>query len=354
MKYRKLGLSNVDLSLICLGTMTWGTQNTESEAHAQLDYALGQGVNFIDTAELYPVPPEKELHGKTESYIGKWLSADKSRRAKVFIATKVVGPGEFVKYIRNGPRLNRQHIQEALEGSLKRLQTDYIDLYQLHWPERRTNFFGQLGYAAPRGARGTREESDAISIAESLGFLGELVQAGKIRHIGLSNETPWGVHQFLNLAKEQGWPRIVSIQNPYNLLNRTFEVGLAETAYREKVGLLAYSPLGFGVLSGKYLNGAKPAGARLSIHAKRYGRYTNELSTKASEAYVGIARKYGLDPAQMALAFINSRPFLTSNIIGATNLTQLEANIKSINLDLSPELLKEIEAIHTRYPNPAP
>ena len=350
MKYRKLGSSKLDLSLICLGTMTWGTQNTEAEAHAQLDYALEQGVNFIDTAELYPIPPRKELHGKTESYIGTWLSADKSRRAKVLIATKAAGPGEFVKYIRNGPRLNKQHIQRALEDSLKRLQTDYIDLYQLHWPERRTNFFGQLGYTVSQA----EQESDVVPISESLECLAELAESGKIRHIGVSNETPWGSHQFLSLAKEQGWPRIVSIQNPYNLLNRTFEVGLAETAHREKVGLLAYSPLGFGVLSGKYLNGAKPPGARLSIHAKKYGRYTNELSLKAAEAYVGIARKHDLDPAQMALAFINSRPFVTSNIIGATKLSQLEANIKSAALELSPEVLKEIAAVHTRYPNPAP
>lgn len=354
MKYRKLGHTDIDLSLICLGTMTWGTQNTEPEAHAQLDYALEQGINFIDTAELYPVPPKQELYGRTESYIGSWLAADRSRRSKLFIATKVTGPGEFVKYIRNGPRLNKEHIQRALESSLKRLQTDYIDLYQLHWPERKTNFFGQLGYSVSPEWEGSFVP---IAISESLEFLAELVRDGKIRYIGISNETPWGVHEFLRLSKEHNWPRLVSIQNPYNLLNRSFEVGLAEMAYREKVGLLAYSPLGFGALSGKYLKDAEspaPASARLNKHAKRYDRYTNELSTKATQAYVGIARKHGLDPAQMALAFVNSRPFLTSNIIGASSLAQLEMNSKSIALELSDEVLQEIAAIHKLYPNPAP
>ena len=354
MKYRKLGFSDIELSVICLGTMTWGTQNTEAEAHSQLDHALERGVNFIDTAELYPSPPQKELHGRTESYIGSWLASDKSRRAKVFLATKVVGPGEFVKYVRNGPKLNKEHIQRALEESLKRLQTDYIDLYQLHWPERKTNFFGKLGYSPAGGIRGVKEEAEAVPIEESLSVLADLKEAGKIHHIGVSNETPWGVHRFLSVSQEKGWPRVASIQNPYNLLNRSFEVGLAEMAYREKVGLLAYSPLGFGLLSGKYLGGGRPSGARLTIHSKKYSRYTNEASIKAAESYVGIAKKHGLDPAQMALAFVNSRPFLTSNIIGATNLEQLEANIKSVDLELSPEILKEIELAHTRYPNPAP
>ncbi len=352
MKYNKLGNTELDVSVICLGTMTWGVQNSENNAHTQMDYALDQGVNFIDTAEMYPVPPEAKLQGKTESYIGTWLAARKNRD-KVILATKVAGPGEYVKYIRGGPRLNKKHIHLAIENSLKRLQTDYVDLYQLHWPERKTNFFGQLGYVAPKEGR---QDDLGIPISESLEALSELIQVGKVRYIGISNETPWGLFQFLRFAEQKNInrTRIVSIQNPYSLLNRTFEVGLAECSYREKVGLLAYSPLGFGVLSGKYLNSARPANARLTIFGKLYGRYTNELAIKATEAYVNTAKKYQLDPAQMALALVNSRPFVTSNIIGATTMDQLKSNIKSVDVKLSKEVLKEIEKIHQQYPNPCP
>ena len=350
MQYRKLSYTDLELSLIGLGTMTWGVQNTEEEAHAQLNYALENGVNFIDTAEMYPIPPQKKLYGITESYIGTWLQANSNKREQIIIATKVVGPGAFMRYIRNGPRLNKEHIHQALEASLKRLKTDYIDLYQLHWPERRTNFFGQLGYPSKLD-----KDEDAISIKETLEALAELVQSAKIKYIGVSNETAWGVHEFLRIHQQEGiGPRIVSIQNPYNLLNRSFEVGLSEFSHREKVDLLPYSPLGFGVLSGKYCDGAKPEGARLSLYGKNYSRYTNEICNQATDNYVSIANKYGLDPAQMALAFVNSRPFVASNIIGATNLKQLATNINSVDLKLSSEILKEIEVVHNRYPNPAP
>ena len=347
MKYRKLGHTDLEVSVICLGTMTWGEQNTEEEAHAQLDWAFSEGgVNFLDTAEMYPAPPRAETQGATESHIGTWLASRKNR-SKVILATKVVGPSEFMKYIRQGPRLNRQHIKQAVTDSLSRLQTDYIDLYQLHWPERRTNFFGELGYVV-------RSDEDDISIQETLQVLAELVQAGTIRYVGVSNETPWGMLEFLRLAREAGLPRVVSIQNPYNLLNRSFEVGLAEIAYREKTGLLAYSPLGCGVLSGKYLGGARPANTRLALYKNLFSRYTNANAIKATEAYVQLAKKCNLDAAQMALAFVNSRPFVTSNIIGATTQKQLEMNVKSIDIELSEDVLKGIEQIHKQYSNPSP
>ncbi len=349
MKYRKLGHTDIDVSVICLGTMTWGVQNTEAEAHRQMDYACEQGVNLIDTAELYPIPPREQLHGITESFIGSWIANQKQKREKIILASKVAGPGEFVRYIRGGPHLSKSQIKKAIQGSLKRLQTDYIDLYQLHWPERKTNFFGQLGYILCED-----QEADIIPIQESLEALHELIKEGLVRSIGISNETPWGISEFLRLHREQDLPRVVSIQNPYNLLNRGFEMGLSEIAHREKVGLLAYSPLGFGVLSGKYLDGARPPKARLTLYGKSYQRYTNEWAIKATDAYIQIAKKHGIDPAQMALAFVNSRPFVTSNIIGATNMEQLEANIKSVDLTLSPEIYKEIENIQNRHPNPAP
>jgi len=347
MKYQKLGNSDIDISVICLGTMTWGEQNTQEQAFEQMDYALEQGVNFFDTAELYSIPPQAPTYGSTETIIGNWLKS-RGSRDKIVLASKIAGPGEgWVDHIRLGKsRFDRNNIELALDASLKRLQTDYLDLYQLHWPERKTNFFGHLGYEHS-------EEQAFTQVEDTLQVLAEQVEKGKIRHIGLSNETPWGLMKFVETAERLGLPRVVSIQNPYNLLNRSFEIGLAEIAHRERVGLLAYSPLGFGVLSGKYLDGARPAGARISRWPD-YSRYTNEQAILATEEYVALARAHGLSPAQMALAYVNSRSFLSANIIGATSMQQLRENIASIDIELSDVVLAGIEEIHTRYPNPSP
>ncbi|WP_439102027.1 NADP(H)-dependent aldo-keto reductase [Congregibacter sp.] len=347
MDYKKLGNSDIDVSLICLGTMTFGEQNSYEEAAEQMDYAVSQGVNFFDAAEMYPVPPRPETQGETESIIGRWLE-NRGKRDDIVLATKVAGrslPGGDFDHLRAGPRLSREHIHQAMDSSLQRLKTDYVDLYQVHWPERITNFFGQLGYRH-RG-------DDGVAIEETLSALGELVTAGKARAIGISNETPWGVMEYLRVAREKNLPRVQSIQNPYSLLNRSFEVGLAEMAIREQVGLLAYSPLAFGMLSGKYRGGARPAGARLT-RFERFSRYTNAQAEAATEAYVSLAEKAGLDPAQMALAFVNSREFTSSNIIGATTMEQLRTNIASVDVKLDKELLRELEAIHQAYPIPAP
>ncbi len=341
-----LGRSDLRVSRLCLGTMTFGEQNSEAEAHAQLDRALAAGINFIDTAEMYPVPPQAETQGRTEACIGSWL-ARHGGRERLVIASKVAGRADWLPWLRGGPRLARQQITEALEQSLRRLQTDYVDLYQLHWPERATNFFGRLGYEV------ATTPDDAIPLAETLAVLADMIEAGKIRHIGLSNETPWGVMHALALSERLGLPRVVSVQNPYNLLNRSFEVGLAEIAHREAVPLLAYSPLAFGVLSGKYADGARPAGARLT-RWDRFSRYDNPQAQSATAAYVALAREHGLDPAQMALAYVNSRPFLGANIIGATTLAQLDDNLASAALELPDPVLAGIEAIHQRQPNPAP
>ncbi|MEX2517405.1 MAG: NADP(H)-dependent aldo-keto reductase [Gammaproteobacteria bacterium] len=346
MNYRKLGHTDIDVSEICLGTMTWGEQNSEADAHEQLDYAVSQGINFIDTAELYPVPPVAETQGRTEEYIGSWLAKRKDRD-RLIIASKVCARADWVPYLRDGKTaLDKPNIETALDASLNRLQTDYLDLYQLHWPERKTNYFGQLGYDHDPGQGG-------VPIAETLGVLGDLVKAGKIRHIGLSNETPWGMLEFLCVAEQEGLPRIVSIQNPYNLLNRTFEVGLAEIALREQAGLLAYSPLGFGVLSGKYLNGQFPDGARLTLF-KRFSRYTNREALIATEAYAELARELNMSLVDLALAFVQSRPFVTSTIIGATSMAQLRQNIATAGMQLTDDMFSRIEAIHTRQPNPSP
>ncbi len=345
MRYHRLPHTDLDVSRICLGTMTWGEQNSEAQAHAQLDYALDQGVNFIDTAEIYPVPSRAETQGRTEQYIGNWLQARRCRE-RMIIATKVTGRSQDATYLRDEEIcLDRRNITRALDASLKRLRTDYVDIYQVHWPDRQANFFGQLGYV--------HDSTPSVPIAETLHVLGELAREGKVRYVGVSNETPWGVMDYLRTAERQRLPRIITIQNPYNLLNRSFEVGLAEFAHREGVELLAYSPMAFGVLSGKYLNDQQPGGARLTLFP-RFDRYNSAEARAATTAYVQLARDHGLDPAQMALAYVNSRPFLAANIIGATTLEQLANDIASIEVDLSQELLKGIETIYQRLPNPSP
>ncbi|HYS65519.1 MAG TPA: NADP(H)-dependent aldo-keto reductase [Paraburkholderia sp.] len=350
MEYRRLGDSDVQVSLIGLGTMTWGEQNTEQEAHAQIDYALDHGVNLIDTAEMYPVPPRAETQGSTERFIGTWLARHRSAREKIVLATKIAGPARQPhnpRHIRGeGNQFDRKNLTEALNDSLKRLQTDYVDLYQLHWPDRSTMTFGRPAYPWV-------DDAYTVPIEETLSVLAEFVKAGKIRHIGVSNETPWGVAQFLRAAEKLGLPRIVSIQNPYSLVNRTYEAGLSEYAHRDNIGLLAYSPLAFGWLSGKYEGGARPAGARISLF-ERFQRYSKPQAVQAITRYVELAKRHGLSPAQFALAFVNSRPFLTSNLIGATSLDQLKENIASADVKLSAEALAEIDALHELQPNPAP
>lgn len=346
MEKRRLGSSDTLVSPLCLGSMTWGEQNTEAEGFAQMDTALDAGINFFDTAEMYAVPPTKQTYGSTEKIIGNWFRARPGRREKVVLASKVAGRSDSMPYIRGNPRLSRSHIEEAVNGSLQRLRTDYIDLYQLHWPDRQANYFGKLGYRA-------EDDSDTVPLLETLEALGDLVKAGKIRHIGLSNETPWGTMTYLQLAKTHGLPRAVSIQNPYNLLNRSYEVGLAEISHREDIGLLAYSPLAFGVLTGKYLDGQWPEGARITLF-KRFARYLNIQADAAASAYVKLAHDSNMSPAQMALAFINQQPFVTSTIIGATSLAQLKENIASMQVKLDDDLLRAIEAIHVQHPNPSP
>lgn len=346
MIYENLGKTDIKVSKICLGTMTFGEQNTEAEAHEQLDYALSEGINFIDTAELYSVPGRKETQGSTERYIGTWL-AKTGNRDKIILGTKVTGPSKGLQYIREDLGIRKRDILIAIEGSLQRLQTDYIDLYQLHWPQRVTNTFGKLGYH--------HDPNDPWQddFQEVLETLDSLIKEGKIRHYGLSNETPWGVHKMVSLSEQHHLPRCMSIQNPYSLLNRSFEIGLAEMAIREQCGLLAYSPLGFGMLTGKYLNGQKPENTRLSLFPN-LARYNGKVSYEATEKYAAIAKKYDISLTHMALAFVNTRPFVTSNIIGATNLEQLKENIESINITLPEELLKEIDVVHQEHSNPAP
>lgn len=346
MDYRKLGNTDIDVSLICLGTMTWGEQNTEAEAHAQLDLALEQGVNFIDTAEMYPVPPKETTQGLTETYIGTWLHARKNRE-DVVLATKVVGPSQR-KWVRPGSSqmLDRANITEAIDQSLKRLQTDYIDLYQLHWPDRVTNCFGELGY---------RHDPDwqFTPIEETLSVLDDFVKAGKIRHIGLSNETPWGTMKFLRESETNHFPRVMSIQNPYSLLNRSYEVGMAEVSIREQCGLLAYSPLAFGLLTGKYLDGKGPEAGRINKY-NAMSRYNNPQAQAATIEYATVAQKHGLSFTAMSLGFVNQQPFVTSNIIGATTLKQLQENIDSYNVTLTPDCMADIEAVHAVYTYPCP
>jgi len=346
MLYTKLPHTNIEVSKICLGTMTWGKQNTEAEGHEQMDYALDKGVNFFDTAELYPIPAHPDRHSDTEKIIGTWFKKT-GNRDKVVLASKIAGKAEFTKFIRT-TGFRRESIIEAVEGSLKRLQTDYIDLYQLHWPERNTNYFGKRGYI-----HDTADHWED-NIHQVLETLRDLSREGKIRQIGISNETPWGAMRFIEESKVHATlPRAITIQNPYSLLNRLFEVGLSEVSMREKMGLLAYSPLGFGVLSGKYLGDRKPDGARITLFPN-YNRYISEKSVEATQKYYELAQANDLSLAQMSLAFVNTRPFVTSNIIGATSMSQLKENIASIDVKLTDEVLKGIEAIHNLIPNPAP
>ena len=333
-----------EVSKICLGTMTWGQQNTEAEAHEQISYALERGINMLDAAEMYPVPPRAETQGRTEEYIGTWFKKT-GLRDNYVLATKAAGPNPEFHYLRGGPRFTRDQLIEAVNGSLRRLQTDCIDLYQLHWPDRYTNFFGQRGYF--------HREQPETPIEETLRALEEIVQSGKVRAIGLSNETPWGTMKFLGLADRAGLPRVDSIQNPYSLLNRTYEIAMAEVSHREDVGLLAYSPLGMGLLTGKYRNGAKPEGSRMVVF-ERFTRYEGTETWDATERYLQLADDHGINPTHMALAFVNARPFVVSNIIGATTMEQLKMNIDSLDVVLSKEVLKGIEAIQQAIPNPAP
>lgn len=322
MEYRQLGESDLRVSALSLGTMTFGEQNSEADAHAQLDLAVSRGVNFIDSAEMYPVPPRAETQGRTESYIGSWLKHQP--RDKLIIATKIAGPSRGFSWIRNSPRINRQHLEAAIDGSLKRLQTDYVDLYQIHWPDRYVPMFGATGYDVA-------QEHDTVPIAEQLEALADLVKAGKVRHIGLSNETPWGVSEFVRCAEKFGLPKIVSVQNAYHLMNRTFEAGLAEVCHHAKVGLLAYSPLAFGHLSGKYLTDPQAKG-RITLFPGFGQRYAKPNVASASKEYVRIAREASLSPAQMALAFVRTSWFTSSVILGATSLQQLKGNLDSVDI----------------------
>ena len=345
MNFKKLGNTDLKVSTICLGTMTWGEQNSQKEAFEQMNYSVDQGINFFDTAELYAIPPNKKTYGKTEEIIGNWFK-EKNNREKIILATKISGPGP--SWIRGGDlQYTEKSIAKAIEDSLKRLKTDFIDLYQLHWPERNTNFFGKLGYE--HGDDGEWNKFEDI-----LENLKKFVEQGKIRHVGLSNETPWGLSKFLEISKNKNLPRMLSVQNPYNLLNRTYEVGLAEMSVREQAGLLAYSPLACGYLSGKYRNNQLPKGSRIELHKDFWTRYNKPNTEKAIEAYYEVAKKYKLDLAQMSLKFLEIQPFVTSVIIGATTMEQLKTDIESVNINLTEEIINEINQVQKVYPNPCP
>lgn len=345
MKYTTLPNTDLKVSKICLGTMTFGEQNTEADGHEQLDYALEKGVNFIDTAEMYSVPARAETYGTTEKIIGSWLKKTGNRN-KIVLASKIAGPGEYTAHIRKDGYRKRA-LKEAIENSLQRLQTDYLDLYQLHWPERQTNYFGVRDY------KHNSEDAWQDNFKEVLETLDEIKREGKIRHIGVSNETTWGTKRFLEESEKNNLPRLSTIQNPYSLLCRPFDGSLAELSMRENVGLLAYSPLGFGVLSGKYIRKENVEKARITLFP-RFSRYSSEQAVKATKLYLALAENNNLSLTQMSLAWVNHQPWVTSNIIGATNLTQLKENIESIHVELSEEVLKEIDAIHNLIPNPAP
>lgn len=347
MEKRELGNTGIMVSKLCLGTMTWGQQNTEAEGHEQMDFALDQGMNFFDTAELYSIPPKRETAGSTEKIIGTWLK-ERGNRDKIILASKVTGRSQFMDWFRKDgskAEVSPAQIREAIEGSLQRLQTDYIDLYQIHWPDRPMQLFGGLSFRSHDG------ETNEIELI--LQTMQELVKEGKIRHVGISNETPWGTMSYLSAANMLNVPRIVSIQNAYNLLNRVFETGLSEVTHHESVGLLAYSPLAQGYLTGKYQNGALPDGSRKKLFA-RLDRYETLGADLAIDKYVAIAERHDLDPAQMALQFVTTRPFVTSNIIGATTMKQLKTNIASNQIDLTEEILEEIEQVHLVHSNPCP
>ena len=348
MKYRKLGTTDLDVSVICLGTMTWGEQNSQNEAFDQMNYSIERGVNFFDTAELYAVMPRKETYGKTEEIIGNWF-LEKKNRDKVILATKIASKSDGLEWIRKGSKnlgFDKKNLNEAIDSSLKRLKTDYIDLYQLHWPERKVPLFGILDFEYDPN------DNDWNPIEEVLENLQSLVKEGKIRYVGVSNETPWGTMKFLEVAKEKNLPRIMSIQNAYSLVNRVFDIANSEVSIREKCGLLAYSPLAGGRLSGKYLNNKKPKNARYTLWPRRFSRHHTERGEIAIEKYVNLAKKYNIKPSTFANAFVNDRPFVTSNIIGATSMEQLKENIDSIDTSLSDEVLAEIQDIHLSYPNP--
>jgi len=346
MKFKKLGHTNIDVSLICLGTMNMGEQNTQEEGFEQMDYSFEQGVNFFDTAEVYAVPPKQETYGKTEEIIGNWFEKSK-KREKIILATKMVGPG--VEWIRNGGgNYTEKNIATAVEGSLKRLQTDYIDLYQLHWPERNTNYFGKRNYEHDSGEGKWNDLESVLKVFK------KLVDQGKIKYIGISNETPWGLSKFLEVAQHLNLPRIVSVQNPYNLLNRAYDIGMSEISCREKVGLLAYSPLAIGYLSGKYRDNQIPKNSRIDLFGDFWTRYKEDNAKKAVDDYYKLAKENGLTLTQMSLAFVNSRPFMTSNIIGATTMEQLKENIGTADIDLSDEIIEKINLIHSNNPNPTP
>ena len=345
MKFKKLGNTDLDVSLICLGTMTWGTQNSEKDAFEQMDYSLSKGINFFDTAELYSVPPTAESYGKTEIMIGNWFEKRKNRE-KVILASKVAGPG--LDWIRDGKNsFNEEKIKKALDGSLKRLKTDYIDLYQLHWPERSTNCFGRRDFVY------REDEREWNNFENILRSLEKFIKSGKIRYIGMSNETPYGLSKYLELSKSKNLPRMMSVQNPYSLVNRTYEIGMSEISIREKCGLLVYYPLAAGALSGKYRNGQMPKNSRLSLF-EGWERMINPLAMKAYDEYFKLAKEYNLTMVQLAQAFVNSRPFVTSNIIGATTMDQLKENIECIKIDLNKEILDKINIIHNNNPNPSP
>ncbi len=344
MNYRKLGNTELDVSTICLGTMTWGEQNTQDEGFEQMDYSLDNGINFFDTAELYAVPPKEETYGDTEEIIGNWFQKTK-KRDKIILATKVAGPAR--NYLRGGQNsFVGKNLDDAIEASLKRLKTDYIDLYQLHWPERNVNSFGKLGYE--------HKENKWNNFEEVLDNLNKHIKNGKIRYVGLSNETPWGAMNYLKLSKDKDLPRMMSIQNPYSLLNRSYEVGLAEVSIREQIGCLAYSPLASGYLSGKYRNGALPKGSRIERDFDFWSRYRKPNTEKAVEEYYKISKKYNLDISQMSIKFCEVQDFMTSVIIGATTMEQLKTNIESVKVKLDKEIIREINEVQKIYPNPCP
>ena len=346
MNYKKLGNTDIDVSTICLGTMTWGEQNTPEDGFEQMDYALDNGINFFDVAEMYPSPCRKETFGETEKVVGNWFK-ERKKRDKIILATKISGPG--MSYIRGGgPQYTEKKISEAIENSLKRLKTDYIDLYQLHWPERKTNFFGKLGYVHKEDSN---EWNDFEKILISLE---KFVKQGKIRFVGLSNETSWGLSKFLEISKLNGLPKMISVQNPYNLLCRTYEIGLAEISIREKSGLLGYSPLAGGFLTGKYRNDNMPENSRQKLFANYYTRFSKPHTSLVIDKYFDISKKFDLNFAQMSIKFCEIQSFMTSVIIGATTMEQLKINIESVNVNLSDEIIKDINNIHKLYPNPCP